>query len=1012
MYANTPPTTPAHHLPRPNAFHEAQFSVGIFDEVYNVPQLGPGEKPRRSRARFSWPAETSQEDRLLVAFRCMQQAGFETIGEYLAAVLDDGNNKQQAVYQSVTAFLQRKGIDPRTHPVSIVERIFRDPRSQKRAGVDEELRFDLPRYALPPSQRLVPTLPEAPQSNTRNALIDWALHVIVARWQKEADRLLSPLFGFVRERRHDEPAEKFTWLDVTSWSMTKNQEIIAVNAPAIFTCMTSVAVNDRAQKKLDHAAKENTAVPEPDSDDTDDEELDSVPLSTGVPPRMRRDPWLGTTITILVLLFFRYRYALVFPTFIGLFLFTCNAHRDIYSLLSRAGFSVGYSTVLSTLHVLAADSNTQLKAFGAVVEFTQPMFLLLFDNVNKMQRAWQQVLGRRDTLSSGTAATLIGLEDVTEDAMNSAPLLANIKAKKRKNLTVEELVDDIDWEHLEGVGSGTAAAAWTKHVPSLHKHGSAVTNKFRVTFAKRRLRLRKSVIRPMQLTDIDEALTVGVAMELHNLVIDQLSILMHWMQCWLIMICGDQLSIDRIRKIKMYMAKATTPFDRHDWALPVIQLWHLKWNWQKAIFRLHWFEPTGKDIFGLHHDVELLTRDKFNHVKCDFYPAHHILEDRFEALMLDALRLRCEEKTGVIHPQGTALIDGLDLYFNAKGPLKNITFEQLDEYSHTVYRRYMCNAAYEDAQGNYPRDTEIHGPSAPPETVPVASVESDSEPEEIEAPPVYLTTEPTTKKGKGSRSNKAKASETLNFSGGDQSLSTTINFIRMTFWYLEMCAAIAEGDIGRVFEIIKVLRFSFWGAGSTNYGNEMLELACNFLYEFPAALQDAILNNYLVNTTGLIGHWLELDLLQEHYNFWIKRLFNSKSHSFDSNHLSEAVGLNIHGFSAIRNYFPRIFGFKKNEGNHRKANTTNDLNALGVHYRADHIMQYTAGRNSHVVPNEFSAGFDILESGKLAEFLERTTRDGLAVQPDDDPVHVDEERLPTNPITTGTGAVRNLSQFN
>ncbi|KAJ6565058.1 hypothetical protein B0H10DRAFT_2114227, partial [Mycena sp. CBHHK59/15] len=28
-----------------------------------------------------------------------------------------------------------------------------------------------------------------------------------------------------------------------------------------------------------------------------------------------------------MLLFFRYRYAIVFPTFIGLFLFTCNAHR-------------------------------------------------------------------------------------------------------------------------------------------------------------------------------------------------------------------------------------------------------------------------------------------------------------------------------------------------------------------------------------------------------------------------------------------------------------------------------------------------------------------------------------------------------------------------------------------------------------------------------------------------------------------------------------------------------------
>jgi hypothetical protein len=86
------------------------------------------------------------------------------------------------------------------------------------------------------------------------------------------------------------------------------------------------------------------------------------------------------------------------------------------------------------------------------------------------------------------------------------------------------------------------------------------------------------------------------------------------------------------------MGKGDTPFQRHDWALPVIQLWHLKWNWQKAIFRLHWFEPIGKGIFGLHHDVDLLARTKFNHLKCEFYPAHHILEDCFDALMLDALR--------------------------------------------------------------------------------------------------------------------------------------------------------------------------------------------------------------------------------------------------------------------------------------------------------------------------------------------------------------------------------------
>jgi hypothetical protein len=64
-----------------------------------------------------------------------------------------------------------------------------------------------------------------------------------------------------------------------------------------------------------------------------------------------------------------------------------------------------------------------------------------------------------------------------------------------------------------------------------------------------------------------------------------------------------------------------------------------------------------------------------------------------------------------------------------------------------------------------------------------------------------LTTQ--AKKRKGTRAKKGKAAESVNSFGNDQCLSTTINFIRMTFWYLEMCAAIAEGDIGRVFEVLK-----------------------------------------------------------------------------------------------------------------------------------------------------------------------------------------------------------------
>ncbi|KAJ7835627.1 hypothetical protein B0H13DRAFT_1913496 [Mycena leptocephala] len=691
----------------------------------------------------------------------------------------------------------------------------------------------------------------------------------------------------------------------------------------------SVAVNDRAQRKLDRAAKPteqdstestpepNSAgrnIPEQDSDASEDED-DDIPLSNGVPPKMRRDPWLTFRQRLLPFWYcstFDTVTAIVFPTFIGLFLFTCNAHKDVFSLLGRVGFSVGYNTIPPHNSRSSEPSSRKRNLYAAGLAAS---------------------LGRRDTLTSGTAATLVGLEDITAEAMDSGPLLKNVEEKKRKEMTVDQLVKDIDWSILKAsalvplqeCGQNISLLCVDTMTRSPKNSGSltpsAVYVYERVLFAQCALQIS------MRLRQQGWPWSSIISSW------DQLKILAHWLQSWLIMICGDQLSIDRVRKIKAYMGKGDTPFDRHDWALP----------------------PTGKDIFGLHHDVHPAHRDKFNPVKCDVYPAHHILEDRFEALMLDALRLLCEEKTGIVHPPKTPLIDSLEMYFNAKsdGPLSDIAFDELDTFSHTVYRRYMCNDAYEDAQGDFPRDPEVHGPQRPPIVVPVsdpqASVEEESVEVDSETEP--MDTEPdNAKKGKGSRANKAQ-------SGGSIQL----------FWEGSMLFDHRELHP----DDILVLRFSFWGAGATNYGNEMLEMACNFLYEFPPALQDAVLNNYLVNTL----------------------------HSFDSKHLSESVGLNIHGFSAVRDQFPRLFGFKKNDGTHKKADTTNDLNALGVSLprRTKLWSTFPAAK--------WSCG------GKLEEFLGAHHKERSLGTAENEPVPGDEERLPANPIASGTRGVTNLTQF-
>ncbi|KAK7016473.1 hypothetical protein R3P38DRAFT_2785686 [Favolaschia claudopus] len=450
-----------------------------------------------------------------------------------------------------------------------------------------------------------------------------------------------------------------------------------------------------------------------------------------------------------------------------------------------------------------------------------------------MQRAWQHTLGHKDELKSGTAATVIELEDVPPGALFSEPFAQNIAQKARSKLTVKQLYDDIDWPHVRGIGAATILRIWLKYVPSLSPHRAAVEVLFTVKHNKHRLRLRKSKIHTLRATNIDESTTVGAASVLRNL-LAQLFITPVSLVNWMFMLYGDQLTIDRIRKIIRYTAKCDTPHEQHKWALPIIQLWHMKWAWQKAIFRLHWHSDLAKGTFGLHHDIVLIEREKF---------------------------------------------------------------ERLRSFDSTSFR--------------------------------------------FIAAPARLA------KKKAVKNNSCSAART-EFSNGDQALVTLCNFMRVTLWYMELCASIAEGDIGRSFEVIKLLRFSFWGAGSTNYGNELLELACNSLYEFSEDLKTAVLNNYLANLSGRIGHWLELDLLQEHFNFWIKRLFNAKSHDFDGQHLAEAVGLNIAGISKLRETFPGLFGLKRNGQRHTDASTIHDINQLGNHFRKIMYSNTKAAETNHM----------------------------------------------------------------
>lgn len=339
-----------------------------------------------------------------------------------------------------------------------------------------------------------------------------------------------------------------------------------------------------------------------------------------------------------MMLFFRNQLANVFQKFLAVFLFQNNIHREVFRILGHAGLCVSYKTTLELLTKLGEGQSDLLKAWGKSIQDGEPLFQVIFDNINKAHHAWQKTLATYDQVQSGTAGALIMLEDVPPGAFDRQRLDEHMKANPRAELTLDELVEDIDWEHIRGVGVATVLRIWTHWIPSLATHRTAVEHLFSETHQKHRLRLRKTKVVTLRCSNIDESTTQGVDEVLTDIFVQQLCLLPEFFANVFLFICGDQLSIDRLRKLIWHMRKAGSIFNRRLWVRPTIQLWHMKWAWQKAIIRMHWHPDIVRGTFGLHEDSHTLGRDKYNPVKCDFYPTHHLLRDCFETMTLEALR--------------------------------------------------------------------------------------------------------------------------------------------------------------------------------------------------------------------------------------------------------------------------------------------------------------------------------------------------------------------------------------
>ncbi|KAF4568361.1 hypothetical protein EYR40_010237 [Pleurotus pulmonarius] len=897
-------------------------------------------------------AKTS-EQKVSAVLTSIKENRFKNIGHFLQVFFDPNANynKDPNVYHALSAFLAgRNSIGRR--PADIVDAWYKHPKGiQSTDTMGADLRSIIPPFSIPVDlDAKLEWLNSESSSGTIGAhdgLEQWASTVSLSILDREYDALaVEPLLR---------PPATWSWDSLLAFNMQTLQETIIRSAPLTWSMFTTLAIGPtrREHSRSARIAAARALEYEMGSMDDDEGEVEDYEHWVDFLKHIPHSPWGACAFLITVVLFIRNHLISFAANFLGTILFMANTSRLVYSVLGRLGIVVSYTTVLKRLKALGHDAGLVAKSIGSKATEKKEYFVILFDNINKHHRAWHQNISNADAVQSGTAATAIKMVGVPPGAMDPAPLDEMRGRQARENLTVDTLLDDIDHEHLAAIGAATLLRVWTQYVPSLAHHRSTVNDLFHHSHKKHRIPRHKTEAFPLRTSGIDESTTAGNSDVLRDITHSQMGMSDKDFDNILLPVAGDQLTVDRVRKLKHYTARDVSTYARHSWALPFIQLWHMKWAFLKAIYKAHWSPNTAKGLHGLHRDCEAVGRTKLNPTKCDFYPHHHAVIDSFEALCCGVLRTLLDDSPvpNTAQPRGRTLApDGHLLYilersFAPGGRYAGTSFQFLQELAAVGYRRYMCTAAYEDALGVTQRDSAVYGTATSPHTVDLGVGE-----------------------------------EGPNWNG-DRQLANLILRLRDSFWYYEMNHAIAYGDIGRVMEIVKLLRFTFWGSGSTNYGNELLELACNFMYEYPEALQNALLNNWLVNPSGKAGHWHELDLLQEHYNLLIKTMFNSRDADFDSEFLQQAVALNIQGFSQLREALTSFFGIASNKGHHTDPKLDGDINMMGAHHFQNDLFHFHAGRRqSWKAPDFLATGIDKLAAGQLNTFKARTLKAWSQVQ--------------------------------
>ncbi|KAF9579537.1 hypothetical protein BGW38_004161 [Lunasporangiospora selenospora] len=320
--------------------------------------------------------------------------------------------------------------------------------------------------------------------------------------------------------------------------------------------------------------------------------------------------------------------------------------------------------------MLTQDTRKRIQSLAKTVPW-----YIVYDNINIGTHRHHQRIGNRDVFISGTTASIV---------LGSSEAFEELPTNCARNLCVADLLPTKSCErHLR---------AFCKYhlVDVLRRNFDEFANLSVPLPTKNRLPVKKTVISSLPTMRIDESTVHGNREVLESIVSAALDLPEVWFEGRRILVAGDQMSVARLRRLIELRWDDISTFQRFDWVIPVLQLFHLQMLLASTILRTHYGDSSSPGSMSFY--AHLLGRKRVNFDKADFHSLDELLRHVFDAMAIKAWEV---------------VLDTSDLHEYAREFSEGGRVFDVDVKADELIDKFLNAAASDDLNGTASRNSAL-----------------------------------------------------------------------------------------------------------------------------------------------------------------------------------------------------------------------------------------------------------------------------------------------------------------